>query len=73
MVFILARATGWRECDIWLLPLPKALQYLHANMLLEGRATTWQYRFKSEERAFAQRLSALLKPQAYTEDYDDER
>lgn len=72
MVFIIARATGWREAAIWDLPLARALQYLHANMLLEGRATTWQYQFKSERRQFEQKLNALLTPQEYTEDYDDE-
>lgn len=72
MVFIIARATGWRESEIWELPLPRALQYLHANMLLEGRATTWQYQFKSERLLMQGKLQALLTPHQYTEDYDDE-
>lgn len=58
---MLARATGWSEAEIWMMPYVKGLLYLHCNMLYQGCNTRWVCMTESEEAELDDKFNTLLK------------
>lgn len=64
------KATGWAEEVVWHLPFRRALQYAHANMLMEGRATSWHQALPGEREEQTDAILAMTRKTSYTREDD---
>ncbi len=59
-MFILARATGWSEADIWDMSYARGLMYLHCHLLYQGAATAWACTTQEEDAALDAKFDDLF-------------
>lgn len=61
MIMIMARATGWSEHHIKTMPLKSLLQYVHAWLVHEGKATSWLHEDYERAQNVIMRLEDIIK------------
>lgn len=60
LIYMLSRATGWAESELWGMSYAKALMLLHCHLLSQGQATRWAHSTAEERAVLDEQLEAFL-------------